>query len=64
MRAKEKVELDNAIVISSILELVSGVITNIAGNDISNSIDNNPLTKDILQVLITQRITAKIGDTL
>ncbi len=58
---KNEVELNNAMVISNLLELVSKTVATIAGNDIANSINNNKLTKDVLQTLIMQRVNTTLA---
>jgi len=53
--------INTATVIANILELVSSVIINISGNDISNNISGNKLTKDVVETLIIQRIKMNIA---
>jgi len=51
----EKV-LNNAIVLSNIIELSTSVISNIAGKDIADTLDKENLNKNILSRLIANRI--------
>ena len=44
--------IQNSIVLSNIAEVITGVINEISGNDISNSIENEKLSNDMLRSMI------------
>jgi hypothetical protein len=46
----------SAVVLANAGELTAGIISNIAGNDISNSINGSRITSSIIQSLLMQRI--------
>lgn len=52
--------LNNAIVIANIVELTSNVIIRIAGKDIADSLNNNSLSKTVINNLIANRIKERI----
>lgn len=62
--ATDQISLDrqknNATVLANAGELVAGVIKQIAGNDISNSLNGSKITSDVIQGLAYQRITKTI----
>jgi hypothetical protein len=47
--------------LSNAVELASSVIKDIAGNDISNSLNGTSITKDLIQTLVLQRIQSQMG---
>jgi uncharacterized protein involved in propanediol utilization len=51
----------SALVLANAGELVAGVIKDIAGNDISTSINGNKLTTDLIQSIAMQRMIKKIA---
>lgn len=62
--ATDQISLDRQIINATVLanagELVAGVIKQIAGNDISNSLNGSKITSDVIQGLAYQRITKTI----
>ena len=50
----------SVIVLANAAEIGSSVIKDIAGNDIANSINNSTITRDVIQMLVMQRITKKL----
>ena len=51
---------ENAIVLSNLIELVGGVVLNIAGKDIADSINNASINRSVLNNLIANRVKQKI----
>lgn len=52
--------LNNAIVISNIIELTTNVVSKVAGKDVSDSIDGLTLTRKIVSNLVANRIKSRI----
>lgn len=50
----------NAIVLANAVEVITRVIKNIAGNDISNSLNGSTITNEIITSLAMQRINSQI----
>ena len=50
----------SVIVLANAAEITSSIIRDIAGNDISNSINNSPITRDVIQMLTMQRVVKKL----
>jgi hypothetical protein len=61
MNSKLRV-INNATVLSNAVELVTRIIKDISGNDISTSINNNTLTSEAIASLVTQRISNNISN--
>ncbi len=61
---KEQLAITSSLAIANGAELVARVIQNIAGNDISNSINGNVLTRDAITQLAAQRIIKQIQSRL
>ena len=57
---KAKRVLNNSIVLSNIIELTTSVITKLANSDVSESISNQSLTRDLVNNLAANRIKEKI----
>lgn len=54
----------SAIVLANASEIVAGVIKEIAGNDISNSLGGSKLTSEVIQTLTLQAIDKSLGQQL
>jgi hypothetical protein len=54
--------LNSATVLCNAVELVTRIVKDIAGNDISTSINNNTLTSDTIASLVAQRISTNIAN--
>jgi hypothetical protein len=54
----------SALTLANAAQLVSNVIIDIAGNDISNSINGSTITKNIIHSLAFQRIAGKLEEKL
>lgn len=54
-------EQTSAIVLANAAALVSAVVQEIAGNDISNSINGNKASGAIIETLVHQRIAKNLG---
>ncbi|MCK9517266.1 MAG: hypothetical protein M0Q87_14685 [Ottowia sp.] len=52
----------SATVLANGAELVSGIIKEIAGNDISTSINGNTATNQVIQTIALQRISKKLEE--
>jgi hypothetical protein len=50
----------SALILANISEVVSGVIKEIAGNDISNSLNGSKITTDIINLLVVQRMAKSL----
>ncbi len=61
---KEQLAMTSSLAIANGAELVARVIQNIAGNDISTSINGNVLTRDVITQLSAQRIVKQIQSKL
>lgn len=55
-------KVQSATVLANAAELVSGIIREIAGNDISTSINGDTATNQVIQTLALQRISRKLED--
>lgn len=51
---------DTAIVLANAGELVIDIISEVAGNDISNSLNGSKVTADVIGQLVNQRILSNI----
>lgn len=49
---------NNAVILANCNEVVFSVISQIAGNDISNSVNGSPVTRSIIASLVNQRLLA------
>lgn len=47
---------NNAIVLANIAELTLGIINNISGNDVSNTLEGEKITNDSIRAIIFQKI--------
>lgn len=52
----------SAITVGNAAELVANVITEIAGNDISNTVNNSPVTRDMVRSLVIVRLQRKFQE--
>lgn len=52
----------NGIVLSAAADLGARIIRKVAGNDISNSINGTPATTEVVQLLLMQRMAARLMD--
>lgn len=59
---KELNKQKNIVVLANMAELVSGIVLNIAGNDISNSINGAKINKEIISNIVYQKIVNEIGE--
>lgn len=50
----------NAIVLGAISGLVAGVVRDVAGNEISNSVQGQTLTADLANILVNQEICEQL----
>ncbi len=57
----EQRSIQSALVLANAATLVSGVVSQIAGNDISNSINGTKATDTLMQTVAHQRILTKLG---
>lgn len=61
---KEQAKLErvynNGIVISNIVEVVSGVVSRVAGKDISDSVGKETLNRSLLSHMVATRIKEKL----
>lgn len=53
----------SAITIANINMLVSGIIKNIAGNDISTTIGDNPISQEMVCAMVASRISTNLVRT-
>lgn len=60
-RAKLTKVYNNALVVSNIIEVVTGVITRVAGKDIADSVGNESLNRSLLSNMVATRIKEKIS---
>lgn len=51
---------DNAIVLSNVVELVTSVVTRVAGKDIADTIGKESLSRSVLSGLVANRIKEKL----
>lgn len=61
---KEQLAMTSSLPIANAAELVARVIQNIAGNDISTSVNGNKLTRDAIAQLSAQRIVKQLQSKL
>jgi len=59
---KELNKQKNIVVLANMAELVSSIVLNIAGNDISNSINGAKINKEIISNIVYQKIVNEIGE--
>lgn len=52
----------SALCLANAGEIISGVIMNISGNDISSSLNGNRITTDMIQTLAYRRIVKKVTE--
>lgn len=52
--------LDNAVVLSNIIELATSVIIKIAGQDIADTLNKESLNRNILTNLVSNRLKEKL----
>lgn len=50
-----------SLVLANAGEIVTGVIKEIAGNDVSNSLNGSRITTDIIQSLVNQRLSQQLS---
>lgn len=60
-RAKLTKVYSNALVVSNIVEVVTGVITRVAGKDIADSVGDESLSRSLLSNMVATRIKEKIS---
>lgn len=60
-RAKLTKVYNNALVVSNVIEVVTGVITRVAGKDIADSVGNESLNRSLLSNMVATRIKEKIS---
>lgn len=51
---------DTAVVLANASELVVGIISEMAGNDISNSLNGSKITADVVGQLVNQRVLSNL----
>lgn len=54
----------SGVVLSNLTDIVVGVISEIAGNDLANTIEGERATKEMLRALVVQRCSFKINNDL
>lgn len=59
-RAKMVEVLKNALVVSNIIEVVTGVITRVAGKDVADTVGDETLNRTVLSNMIATRIKEKV----
>lgn len=57
---KTKKIVDNAVVLSNIVEIATSVVIKMAGKDVADSINNQSLNRTVLSNLVANRIKEKI----
>lgn len=57
-----KTAQQNALVLASVCNVVSSVICEVSGNEISNAIAGQSLTTDLVQILVCQEIVEALKD--
>jgi len=57
-------KVNSAIVLANAGELVSKVIQEISGNDISNSLNGSRISNELVQTIAYQRISKNLEDQL
>lgn len=60
-RAKMTKVYNNAVVVSNVIEVVTGVITRVAGKDIADSVNNESLSRSLLSNMVASRIKTKLS---
>lgn len=58
-RLKTKKIMDNAVVLSNIVELATSVVIKLAGKDVADSINKQSLNRTVLSNLVANRIKEK-----
>ena len=58
-RLKTKKIMDNAVVLSNIVELATSVVIKLAGKDVADSINKQSLNRSVLSNLVANRIKEK-----
>ena len=56
-------EHESSLILANAGELAAAVIKRVAGNDISNAINNSPLTREMIQNLTFRKIAEKVSST-
>ena len=59
-RAKMTKVFNNALVVTNIVEVVSGVITRVAGKDVADSVNKESLSRSLLSNMVATRIKEKL----
>lgn len=59
-RAKMDNVLSNALVVSNVIEVVTGVITRVAGKDVADTVGEESLNRTVLSNMIATRIKEKV----
>lgn len=60
-RAKMTKVYGNAVVVSNIIEVVTGVIVRVAGKDIADSVGGESLNRSLLSNMVAGRIKEKLS---
>lgn len=60
-RAKMTKVYHNAVVVSNIIEVVTGVIARVAGKDIADSVGEESLSRNLLSAMVATRIKEKLS---
>ncbi len=60
-RAKMTKVYGNAVVVSNIIEVVTGVIVRVAGKDIADSVGGESLNRSLLSNMVASRIKEKLS---
>lgn len=63
MLSSTQKKYQSALVIGNASEVVTGIIKQIAGNDISNSLNGSKITSDIIHTLVAQRLNQQLSKT-
>lgn len=59
-RAKLTKVYENALVLSNVIEVVSSVITRVAGKDVADSVGKETLNRSLLSNMVATRIKEKV----
>lgn len=55
-------KFQSSLVIANVVNIATGVIKEIAGNDISNSLNGSKVTTEVLESLVYQRLNSRFAE--
>lgn len=55
-------KFQSSLVIANVANIATGVIKEIAGNDISNSLNGSKVTTEVLESLVYQRLNSRFAE--